>query len=350
MSNSAMSQLLVEKLGEIRSLDGSIKDMIERYFADPCATAISSPMENLALPTSNVNVNALSKLINCRYSIVCLGLHYCRLFYPSVFARSTLLYLQVLSDCTFASSHYTTRKGAPSYLLLVTVSGEGEVEYQGSKATVGRNDILFLDCMSSHTYRAVSGQPWRYKIIHFNGVTLPNYYALFRLNQKYIFRFAEDSKIYNDIDRLFVANDVLSASCEFESHELLTAILSQLSRSLPEFLENQIPESILDIKEWIMSNLQENITLDMLSEKFYISKYSLCRKFKQYTGETLFDFVTSSRINRSKSLLSETSLSVEAIAETCGFSQAVSFYKAFKRQTGMSPSEYRRVFSPLSLQ
>lgn len=87
----------------------------------------------------------------------------------------------------------------------------------------------------------------------------------------------------------------------------------------------------------------ERITLDMLAEKFSISKQGLIRRFKKVTRKTPMEYLAYTRIDQSKLLLRDTSLSVSEIAGKCGFENVYYFSNFFKHAVGLSPTAYRKL-------
>ena len=99
---------------------------------------------------------------------------------------------------------------------------------------------------------------------------------------------------------------------------------------------------IKDIARYIEQNAQEEITLQHISEKFYLSREYISRKFKQELNENLSDFMTRIRITRAKTLLANAPLKITQVAELSGFQDEKYFSKVFKKFTGQTPNEYRR--------
>ena len=72
-----------------------------------------------------------------------------------------------------------------------------------------------------------------------------------------------------------------------------------------------------------------------------LSESYLCTLFKQACGITVKDFVTELRIDRAKQLLRSTTDKLQAVALQAGFRDANNFSTVFKREAGVTPSEYR---------
>lgn len=87
---------------------------------------------------------------------------------------------------------------------------------------------------------------------------------------------------------------------------------------------------------YINNKYTENISLDELSEKFYISKYHLCRIFKEATGLTVHKYITQKRITRARELTSE-GKSISEAALMSGFGNYSSFYRAYICEYSVSP-------------
>ena len=69
---------------------------------------------------------------------------------------------------------------------------------------------------------------------------------------------------------------------------------------------------------------------------------AFCNSFKKYTGKSFHSYLNAYRVENSKHLLLMTEMSVEQIADSVGFLDSKSFCRAFKRETGTSPGEYRK--------
>lgn len=105
---------------------------------------------------------------------------------------------------------------------------------------------------------------------------------------------------------------------------------------LDEIPEN---ETVAHIKEYINRHFTEGISLDELANRFFMNKYYLCHIFKEETGLTIKEFVNTRRIARAKQLLPEYD-SVRDLYAACGFNDYSTFYKTFKRFTGVSPTKF----------
>lgn len=92
---------------------------------------------------------------------------------------------------------------------------------------------------------------------------------------------------------------------------------------------------------YIKENLADKLTLDKAAEQVYLSKSYFCRILREELGCTFTEYVNRLRIEKSKSLLRGTELSISEIACAVGFGDQSYFTRIFKKQTGMAPGKYR---------
>lgn len=92
---------------------------------------------------------------------------------------------------------------------------------------------------------------------------------------------------------------------------------------------------------YIQEHYCEKLTLDLVASKLYISPELLSRNFKKRTGYSFVDYIVMLRINKAKQLLLSSYLHIKDIASQVGYDDHTYFCKVFKRETQMTPLEYR---------
>jgi AraC family transcriptional regulator len=96
------------------------------------------------------------------------------------------------------------------------------------------------------------------------------------------------------------------------------------------------------VVEFIEEHLSEDIPLATLAELVNLSLFHFARAFKQSFGVPPHRYHSARRMDRARSLLQRPALSVTQIAAQTGFRETSSFTRAFRRFTGLTPTEYRR--------
>ncbi|MBE6063745.1 MAG: response regulator [Clostridium butyricum] len=94
-------------------------------------------------------------------------------------------------------------------------------------------------------------------------------------------------------------------------------------------------------KDYIINNFNKNITLKDVAEEVFLSQNYLSELFKKETGEGFYDFISKYRIRKAKEILITTNLKIYEVAERVGYSDSITFGRAFKKLTGVTPNSYR---------
>lgn len=101
-------------------------------------------------------------------------------------------------------------------------------------------------------------------------------------------------------------------------------------------------ELLDELMGYIESHLSEKITLEVMARQFLVSQSTISQTFRQKLGISFYHFVTQRRLIAAKSAILE-GQSMELFCEKIGFSDYSTFYRAFKREYGISPSQYRKL-------
>ena len=136
--------------------------------------------------------------------------------------------------------------------------------------------------------------------------------------------------------------------CEYASIDELAGHITELSAAMQRYLqstENLCQDN--DIQRCLMI-MDQNIancqfSLEALSDQFSITPQTLRRRFKNATGKTMNDYMTSLRLDQAKRLLQDTQLELADICAQCGYNDLSSFIRLFKSKTGETPGRYREI-------
>ncbi len=95
------------------------------------------------------------------------------------------------------------------------------------------------------------------------------------------------------------------------------------------------------VKEYIEKNYDSRLALEDMANFVYLSPCYLTRIFREETGCRIFDYVTNVRLKWAKEYLLNSSLKITEVAQKVGFEDASYFGKVFRKEIGVTPSEYR---------
>jgi transcriptional regulator GlxA family with amidase domain len=101
-------------------------------------------------------------------------------------------------------------------------------------------------------------------------------------------------------------------------------------------------------EKWLADNFTDPAAIKHTTGLAGIPERTLKRRFKGATGTTLIDYLQNLRIEESKRLLEGSAMPVEEISVAAGYEDPSFFRRLFKRRTGLTPSQYRRLFQPIA--
>ena len=105
--------------------------------------------------------------------------------------------------------------------------------------------------------------------------------------------------------------------------------------------EKQSETAVTKAKNYIQEHYGFDISLDDVSREVNISPYYFSKLFKEESGENFIEYLTRTRIEKAKELLREGNLSIKEISSLVGYADPNYFSRLFKKQTEMTPREYR---------
>ena len=160
-----------------------------------------------------------------------------------------------------------------------------------------------------------------------------------------------DQQQNDDVSRIMdglFKTDRKSKNGEKIFHSIFSCFLLSLSNgakskdAFTKLEKSVVPSFVLNVIDYLSFHYAEKISLDTLSEKFFVSKTTIIYNFKKYVNASPIDFLVNLRITKAKEKLLSTNLSIKEISEACGFSSPNYFGLIFKQKEGLSPAFYRK--------
>ena len=127
-------------------------------------------------------------------------------------------------------------------------------------------------------------------------------------------------------------------------HLCLCDLIITINRAIydDEHMQTESDELSLfqNILSYVENNLEEPLTLDQIAGNFFVSKYYIAHLFKDTLGISLHQYIIKKRLSECRSAIISGS-GITEVYEKYGFGDYSSFFKAFKKEYGMSPKEYQ---------
>lgn len=271
------------------------------------------------------------------------------IYTPSGFARASLLHLQEVGELMALKAHTSRREGLSSYLFFLVKSGSGTLQYDGVTHLLQAGDCVFIDCIHPYAHTPAADDLWQLQWIHFDGAAMHEIYAKYiERGGRPTFTPAEISVfsiLLTDVLALASADDYIrDMRLNEKIASLLTLIMSESWHPESSARSGLKRQSLQSVKTYLDDHYQERITLDRLSELFYINKFYLTRVFREQFGTTILSYLDHVRVSHAKRLLRFSAMTAEEIGAAVGIEEPGYFNRVFKKVEGVTPGEYRKMW------
>ena len=266
-----------------------------------------------------------------------------RLIYtPNKFAKESLIYLQEVGTSKTLSLNKNTRTKLNSYLFFIVLEGDGTLIYKDNEYKLNENSCVFIDCKYKHSHISDN---FKIAWIHFCGLQMEDIYNKYlERNGKFVFKTSSINEYSKIIDNIM---DIANGESFIKDMEIYSNIAQLLTKIMKETIYNDDSKkkyNLEDIRKYLDENYTNEITLDSLSNTFYINKFYLTRAFKDKYGTTINNYLLDKRIMKAKELLRYSNNSIDDIAKLCGIKDQNYFSRLFKKVEGTSPIKYRKMW------
>ncbi|OAB47918.1 response regulator transcription factor [Paenibacillus antarcticus] len=123
--------------------------------------------------------------------------------------------------------------------------------------------------------------------------------------------------------------------------EMIKETYDHFTEAISASVLNVAHKKVKEIVIHLHGNFTQEITIQGLANKFFLSPNYLCQLFKKEVGETIVEYVSRLRIEYACKLLKETEYTIYQVGETCGFQDYFYFTRIFKRYNKITPTQYR---------
>ncbi len=260
--------------------------------------------------------------------------------------KPRLLYVGHLSK----DDKFVEEPHSHDFLEIILVSdGSGKVVIGDAEYAIHKGDVLVYNAGTTHFEQCNADDPMEAVFVAYDKLKITDLEPNCLLPPSYGCVF-QSGELYGTLRMYF---SLLIK--EFEAQDRFYMEITQsISRTLMMYIFRLInctqdaavlldPSRIMDnAVSYIEGHFCEKITLDNLAEYCYTNKYHLSHLFTRTQGVSIGKYILDKRIALSKELLRDKSNSIEYIAEETGFHDPGYFCRVFKRETGKSPSVWRK--------
>lgn len=152
------------------------------------------------------------------------------------------------------------------------------------------------------------------------------------------------SRIRDLLDMLYREAGSDAYGSDLLRDSLLTQLLVTLNRLVSQQgawvdEDSRTNRAVTQVMNYVNLHYAEPLSLDMLAEQFYVSKYHLSHEFNRQVGTSVYHYIQKKRLLIARQLLAQ-GKKPSQVYSACGFSDYTGFYRAFKAEYGVSPREF----------
>jgi len=257
---------------------------------------------------------------------------------PSEFAKISL-YCSPQSGHFYCNNQYKiNRKSLDQFLFIYVCGGSLHIEMNEKEITACQDQIALLDCRSPHRYYCSESVEFLW--FHFNGCSSIQYAELLLSKFGIIFSGEHIPEL-----RKYFETVISNVQSTMVNEHFISLNISQiLSRlAVPEKHKFYMNHLLNPAIHYISKSYDKMISVDDLSRLCNISTSHFIRSFKKYANCTPHEYLLSYRLRQAKQHLLYSHMTIEQIAEECGFNSASHFARAFRKSEGITPSQFRNM-------
>ena len=238
------------------------------------------------------------------------------------------------------------------YKLLFFVSGKGGYFVEGKRYSLTPGDIILIGKQCVHRPEFEPGVPCERIILYISPEFLLRESSsscqladCFSKEYDHVLRPSEKIRktLFSIVSNIEQELSSKRYGKEIVSTGMLLRLMVEIARSIfhkeVQKPAPMLPKSkrMLDIMHYLDAHLTEDINIDTLAEKFYISRFHMMRRFREETGTTIHSYISDHRLMLARDLISQ-GIPATEVCFQCGFGSYSSFSRAYGKFFGTTPT------------
>lgn len=233
----------------------------------------------------------------------------------------------------------------PHYLIHYVLSGKGIFRFHDKEYKLEAGYGFLIQPNELAFYQADEKEPWSYLWVGFAGNRAGEFLQTMGLSGSHpIFSCDRSEELYA-IVRDMMEHNTIGVANDLRRNGQLGVFLSVIAESagvVEKTEEDKGNQYVKKAISFIQSNYCNPIKVTDVADYVCINRSYLYTLFENYLGMSPQKFLTTFRLTKARELLESTDYSIESIAFSCGYNDALVFGKAFSQMMGKSPSAYRK--------
>lgn len=259
--------------------------------------------------------------------------------------------------CSCGTYHLFTRPKLPTYRprgrldyqIIYVASGKAHFYFNGVEQIISAGNMVIYRPKEEQRYYYYAADHTQVYWVHFTGGNVKNILRKYGIADHMRVLYTGTSLEYKQLFEQMIHELTL---CKDDYEELLVGYLQHLLILIHRSINNKPREKTLllvssmdNAVRYFHENYNKQICIEEYAAKQHMSVSWFIRNFKEYTDVTPTQYLLSLRISNAQTLLETTNYNVTEISEIVGYNNPLYFSRLFKKQVGMSPSDFRKHLS-----
>lgn len=256
--------------------------------------------------------------------------------------------LLYLSESEYESDWASYTHSHPFAELFYVRSGRGYFVMDHQEFPVSQGDLLLINAHLPHTEKSEGSKPMRYLVMGIAAIAFESKAATTMKDSQYSFlKLREQAAILPLVDAMeqeaATEKTHYVEYCQALYEQLIINIIRDNEIKLTLTKNEEISNVCAALKSYMEKHYHLDISLDSMAARFHINKYHLAHRFTGEYGVPPIQYLNNLRIKEAKNLLKNSDFSISQISQMLGFSSLSYFGQSFKRATGLSAGQYRKM-------
>lgn len=228
-------------------------------------------------------------------------------------------------------------------MLLYTKEGSGSLHIHSGEYELKPGSLLYLNCSDAPFSLHTDLLPWRYIVFFLSGELFPIYESLVPFETFLLTQPNLHAPVLRHLQQLFTGSTDGALRNKLRDAGFITSIITELfTNTLPaDRKEENCAPYLLEIRHYIDNFYREPLRLDVLEERYHMSKYHICHSFSDAFGIPPLKYLNKKRLEAAETLLFSSDKKIHEIALTVGYESTNHFINLFKKEYGKTPQAYR---------
>ena len=259
-----------------------------------------------------------------------------------------MIYQKPLEGSTPYAAHIIEMDAFPLHRhyeaeLIYCLEGEVTAQINGEAVSLSQGETVYVGSFTPHSYEATKNT--RVVLVEFGHELLREDFMSFTSLGDSFRVYAEGHQVTGKMKEI---TELLGNPEAFSRLELIgqvyclcAALLRDLKTGESRSKKNEL-QRIAPALRLVQTNYTDNLTIEDACRETGLSPGNFCTIFKNAVGTGFHTYLNRKRTENAGLLLKQTELSVDEVASLSGFADIKTFYRVFRKETGMSPLNFRR--------